>query len=118
MRQQPGVADVCQVVARALAIGAVLPVAGNSTDDQPRIALAERLMCEAEAAHHPWPEALDQHVGAVHQAQQRLAPLRMLQIESGAALIAIDGDERPASVARERWHAARVLPLALLLDVH
>ena len=63
-------------------IGPVLAVAGHPPVDEPRIARVQDVVGpEAQPLHHPRPEALDQGVGALAQAQQRLAARRGLEVE-------------------------------------
>ena len=67
----------------------------------------QRGVVEAEARHHPWPEVLDEDVGACRPAAgTRRAPRRLLQIEHHARLAAVDGVEgglsppAPPAIAR------------------
>ena len=52
---------------------AVLAPAGHAAVDQPRVARRQHLGAEAEPLHHAGPKALDQHVGALDQAQRHVA---------------------------------------------
>src|SRR6266540_4297393 len=47
---------------------------------------------EAEALERPRAEVLDDDVGALDQALQRLLPVGMLEVERHAALVPIDGE--------------------------
>src|SRR6185312_1647030 len=49
--------------------------------------------------------------------QQRLASLGMLQVERGAALVAVDRQKRLAYRSREWWHGPRVVARPRLLDL-
>ena len=89
-RQQPGVADVVDVVTRLRGARAGLAVAGDRAIDQPRIDLAQRLGAETEPRHHAGPELLDQDVGALDQRHQPGAVALVLEIEHQALLAAIE----------------------------
>ena len=72
----------------AVGVGAGLPVAGHPQHHQAGVLRQQhRLGVEAQPLQRPGPEVLDQHVGAAHQSQQHLAPLRRLQIDLDRPLV-------------------------------
>src|SRR5262249_43930563 len=115
--KQASITDVVQVVAGALAVGAVLAIAGDGADDEPRIALPQGLVRQAQPGQHSRPEALQQHVGPIHEAEQRVATSWVLEVDGDAALVAVDRQERLANSALERRHAAGVVAQAWLLNL-
>ena len=73
--EQADQAEVVHVVAGALDVGAVLAVAGDRAEDDPRVGLAHPLVADAEPVEDAGAEAVEDDVVALDQAQQRLAPL-------------------------------------------
>ena len=120
--EQPDEPEVVHVVAGAVAVGAVLPVAGDRAVDEPGVLLAQPLVADAEAVHHAGAEALHQHVGLAHEPQQHLAPLLALEVEADRALVAVEREEQRgagallgALVARRR--PAHVVAEPRVLDL-
>lgn len=60
------------------------------------------LVSESELVHHAGPVILDDHVVSLEQAQHNLLPLRRLQVDCRAALVAAGGDEKTAALLRQR----------------
>ena len=85
--------EVVQVVPGALRQRSGLPVAGERADDEARVRGEQRRVRHAEPVEDPRPELLDEHVVAPRERQERLAPRRLLQIEAGAALVAVQREE-------------------------
>ena len=77
------------IEARPVAIGAVLTEAGNAGVDDALVDLAQRLVVDAEALFHVGAEILHHHVGLGDQAAEGGKPLRRLQVERDAALVAV-----------------------------
>ena len=96
--EQSRVADVVEVVAGALAVGAVLPIAAERADDEARnvVAGAQRLVVQPQPRHHAGAVALNQHVGALGHTQQRLTRGGLLEVERRAALVAVHRQEELA----------------------
>src|SRR5215207_3168604 len=118
-------AQVVHVVARAVAVRAVLAVAGDRAVDERRVRLAKYLVADAQVVEHTRPEALDQGVGGLDQLEQRLSAALLLQVDPDRALVAVErqverraGPERGVllgSVVRRR--PADVVALAGVLDL-
>ena len=69
------------IVARDLRQRPLLPPAGHSRVDQPRIAREGHVGAQPQPFHHPGPEPLDQRIRHFNQAQHRRHPIRRLEIE-------------------------------------
>ena len=87
--QRAGPGDVADVVPHRLRQRAVLPPAGHPGVDQPRVAGQADVGPDAQALGHPRPQALEQHVRAVGQPQQRVHRARVLQVEHGRPAAAV-----------------------------
>ena len=97
--------QVVDVVADAVAVRAVLAVAGDRTVDEPRVQRRQTLAADPEARHDARPEALEHHVRVRRQPEEDLTPCLGLQVEGHAALVA--GEERDAGrerIVRPRDH--------------
>ena len=107
-----------RVVAR---LGGERPVAPEGADrrvDEPRVARPERLRPEAEPLGRAGAQALHRHVRAVGEPQQRLEPLRRLQVERERALARVRGEEHDAAALEEpRAPVARLVAAAGMLDL-
>ena len=97
--------------------GPVWPNAGQAHDDEPRVDGVERLGREVEPLEDAGPEALDERVGGLDQAEQGLAPLRVLEIERDRALVAADREPPGRARADELAHRARGVAVAGALDL-
>ena len=82
--------------------------AGHGAVDEPRIALAQCLVTEAQPIHHARAEALDEHVGAGDQLTHALEARLGLEVDLDAALAAVP--QPPRRFVPERI-AARLLDL-------
>ena len=78
---------------RARRLGPGLPEGGDGAIDEPRVARPHRLGTDAEPFHHAGAKGLDENVGPLGQAQQRLAPLLGLEIKHHRSLAAVGGPE-------------------------
>ena len=106
------------VVAGLGAARAGLAEPGDRAVHQPRPARRHRLVAESEPLHGAGPEVLDEHVGPVEQPLEHRAPARRLEVQRQAFLVAVDAEEiRALAVDERRSPAARVVPLAGLLDL-
>ncbi len=76
-----------QVHRQPVAVRAGLAITGAAGIDQPRVPLAQRLMSEAQPVHGAGREILDHDIGAIHQPQENLLPLRILEVERQAELV-------------------------------
>ena len=94
--QQPVEAEVVHVVARAVAVGAVLPVAGDGAVDQARVLEAQTLIADSQALQHPGAEGLQQHVGVADEAQEGVASPVGLEVEADRALAAVQRQKQRA----------------------
>ena len=88
-RHQPAHALRDLIEARAAGIGAILAKAGNAGVNQPRIDARQRLVIDAEALFHVRAKILDHHVGFLDQPLERREPLRRLQVDGDAPLVAV-----------------------------
>ncbi len=103
-----------QVLARLLRVGSVRPVARRRGVDQLGPARLQRLVAEPQLLHHAGTEILRHHVGRIDQPQRQLAPLRRLQVDGDAALVAVGAQvQRALSVVPEVAAAPVPLPAAL-----
>ena len=114
--EQPDQAEVVHVVARAVAVRPVLPVAGDRAVDEPRVLLAQPLVADPQPLHHAGAEALQQHVGLAHEPQQDLAPRVGLQIDADRALVAVERQEQRAARALLRPLVARRRPAHVVAE--
>ena len=123
--EDPVQAQVVHVVAGAVAVRAVLAVAGDRAVDEGRVRLAQHVEADAELVEHAGPEALDQHVGRLGQLEQGLAAPLLLQVEADRALVAVqrEVDRRAGAERRVLLGAvvgrrpAHVVALAGVLDL-
>ena len=77
--------DVVDVVAGHRRVGTVLTPSGHATEDEAGVALEADIGPEAEALDHAGPEALDETVGRLHQRQERLEPVGVLEVDADRA---------------------------------
>ena len=63
------------------ASGPVLAPARHPAEDEPLVSRQADVGAEAEALHHPRPEALDQRIRLLHESQHDLDPGPVLQVE-------------------------------------
>ena len=96
--EHAGQGQVVGVVTGAVAPRPVLPVAGDRDQHEARVARAQYVPAEAEARHHPRPEALDDDVVRVAEPEEDVTPRGLLEIEDQAALVAVDRAEERAQV--------------------
>ena len=89
-RQYAGESHIVEVVAGAQRERAILPVAGDATDDELRIEGAERIDAKPKPLEDAGPEALDQDVGPHEELAKDLQPFGRLEVESEALFAAID----------------------------
>ena len=82
----------------ALAGPRVAEAAQRRVDD-PRVALADRLVAQPEPVHHAGAHVLEHGVGLLAQAEEGLAVGVVLQVERDAALVPVDAAEVAAEVA-------------------
>ncbi len=75
-------AQIIHVMARPVAVGAVLPVAGDGAIDQPRVDRLEALPAHAEAVEHAGAEGLEQYVSVSGQPEQDLLALIVLEVDA------------------------------------
>ena len=80
--EQPDPRQVVRVVPGPRGERPVLPVAGDRAVDEPRVLLAQALVADPEAVHDAGPERLEHHVGVAGQAQERVAPPRVLEVDA------------------------------------
>ena len=107
-----------RVVAR---LGGERPAAPEGPDrrvDEPRVARPERVGPEAEPLGGAGAKALHGDVRPVGEPQQRLEPLRRLQVERERALARVRGEEHDAAAFEEpRAPVARLVAAAGMLDL-
>ncbi|MNC17418.1 hypothetical protein D3C75_652970 [compost metagenome] len=73
--------------------------------DQPRVALAQRCVVQAQLVHTPRLEVLDEHVGGVDQLQHGVAAFRRFDIDGDALLVAVEGAEEARPRAQQAARA-------------
>ena len=120
--EQADQSEVVHVVARAVAVRAVLPVTGDRAVDETGILLAQALVADAEAVEHAGAEGLEQHVVLAGQAQQHVAPALVLEVDPDRALVAVEREEhrrlRAVLGALVVWRRpADVVPHPRVLDL-
>jgi len=81
------------VVARATALGSVVPEAADGQQHQAWVQLAEAVQAEAEAIHDPWPEVFHEDVRPLDEPLEATASLVRLQVELDRLLVAVGGQE-------------------------
>jgi len=101
--------DVIQVMPADRLVGAVLPPAGERTVDDARIGGLEAFVIHAQAASHAGAEALHDHIRRFHQFMEDALPIRLLQVEDDALLIAVAGAEECPQPINEGRHPAGVI---------
>jgi len=116
------------VVTCAATLRPVVAETGDRKDDQAWIALLQGCDGEPEALEHTGAEVLHQYIGAVHEVEQHLTVVSVLQVEGDRLLVAVSGQEvrrlRPLCNRRavgrdERWSpAAGVVAARGVLDFH
>ncbi len=80
-------------------VAAVRPVGAEALDrgkDRPRIELLDRVVAEPEPVHDTGAEVLGHDIGLLDQTAGNLLALRALQIDDGAALVAVEQQEKEA----------------------
>ena len=90
-------ADVVDVVADEVLVGAVLAVTGYGAVDKAGVEGAEGVVVAAEALNHAGAEALDEHVGVFAEAAQDVLSFGHLEVEGDAALVAVERGEGGAA---------------------
>ena len=83
-------AQVVLVVPGAVAVRAVLPVAGDRAVDERRVRLAQDLITHPELVEHPRAEALHEDVSRLGELDQRLPSPLVLEIQPDRALVAVE----------------------------
>jgi hypothetical protein len=76
--------------------------AGDRAPDQAGVPLPDPLVAKAEPLQGAGLEVLDQHVGPLGQGKGGLPAPLVLEVEGGAALVAVDGQVVGAVVAEKR----------------
>ena len=107
------------IEAEAVGEGAFAAVGGHRAVDQARVQGKAGLVVQPQATHHARGEVLDQHVGAADEVARQRQPLRGLQVQRDALLVAVAPDEGCALV-QLRVHgriAARVVAADRRLDL-
>ena len=96
-RQQPAQRHIVQVVAGRLRQRPALPPAGDAAVDQPRVARRAVGRAEAQALHRTGPQAFDQGVASVDQAQRLRCVGAVFQVERQDILAAAQRAVRGAA---------------------
>ena len=91
--EQADQAEVVHVVPAAVAVRAVLAVAGDRAVDQPRVDLPQAVVADAQAVQDARPERLEEDVGVAGEAQQHVAALVGLEIDPDRALAPVERQE-------------------------
>src|SRR5262249_12015476 len=119
--EHAGIAEIVDVVTRAVAIRAGLSVTRDRAVDDAGVELGHERVADAELVHHAGAEALDDRIGVAREPQERVATADSLEVESKAALVAVDHAIDRRGRARGRAgrepETARVIPLARVLDL-
>ncbi len=92
-RQQPGIADIVQIVSRQRPLGAGLAVTGDRAIDYSRVDRAHRFVVEPETVHDSRAELLHQHVGTRQERPQPRPAFIGLEIEGDRLLAAVEQRE-------------------------
>ena len=108
---------VVEVVAGAVAKRSILTITADAAEHQPRIHLTEHLEADAETVHHPRPEALNNNIGGGREAEKRLTPQRILEVDRQRALVAVERMEHGRVLVDERRHPAHVVAAGGVLDL-
>ena len=90
-----------QVQAGAHGPGAGLAEARDAGIDQARVDGLQRGVVDLQPRSHAGAIVLDEHVGAAHQFVEGFKPLRVLQVDLDAALVAVQREEAAAVLALE-----------------
>ena len=90
VRERAGDRDVVDVVPGGLGQGPVLTPAGHAGVDERGVASQARFRADAEAFGDAGPEALEERVGGLDEAQDGLDPLGLLQVDADRAAVPID----------------------------
>ena len=107
-----------RVVAGFLPSRSRLTEARDGTVDQRPVSLRERGVIEAHPGQRSRPEVLDEHVALRDEPIENGAPVRRLEVQGDAFLVAVDAEKIRALAADERRApAARVVAAARLLDL-
>jgi hypothetical protein len=94
--EHPGIGQIGEVVAGARGKRPVLPEARHAAVDEGRIARQNRFRTGAEPLHHARPEAFDQHIRIVEQAQEQFHALGPLEVElEDVAAVPVEIEFRP-----------------------
>src|SRR5439155_27057945 len=114
-----GVTDVVDIVAGAVRVRPVLPVAGDRAIHETRIHGGEPLVADAELRHDAGTETFHDDVRFFREPQKHLAPFRTFQVEPYRTLVAVD---EPEKIRHERSpanapHRAGIVPRLRDLDL-
>ncbi len=116
--EHSGAREVVQVVSGALRDRARRAEAADATEDEARVERPQRRAAEAEPIQDARAEALDQHVVAGDEPEERLAPGVRLQVEDGAALATIEqGEDGVEAAFSPRRHEPEVVTAAWVLEL-
>src|SRR5437762_553341 len=111
---QPGHCLAERVESRTVAIGAVLPEAGDGYENDVLLQLAEAVVAEAHLLHDPGAEVLQHDVGGRHQGGENLLAALGAHVEAEAFLAAVVDREIDALAAHHRFGAAGFFATDLL----
>jgi hypothetical protein len=78
-------------VARGVALGARLAIAGDGAEDDPWVDLTHPLVAHAQTVQHPRAEGFQDDVVVLDKGQQRLAAALALEVQADRALVAVQG---------------------------
>ncbi len=107
-----------RVVPRFAGERAGVAVRAERAVDEPRVAVAEDVRAEPELLGEAGAQALEEHVGAVGEAQERVAPARVTEGQPERALARVRREEhRPLAVPERRAPGARVVARVRPLDL-
>ena len=115
---QPRQADDVQIMGRFVAVLARLAEARNGAVNKARIPCAHGLPPQTQTLQVPRPKAFEEHIGLLQQPPQDGPPLRGLQLQRQAPLIAVQG-QVPAALSRRQLRGKGPIRIpAGPLDLH
>src|SRR6185369_12903132 len=110
------VAAIVHVVASALTVRSILPIAGYGAIDNARIHSAAGVIPDDKSVHDAGTECFDHRICITNQPKKNLHALVLFQIKTQGPLVAVFCGEHGCELARKRAERARIVASAGIFD--
>ena len=108
---------IVEVMARAVAKRSILAITADAAEHEPGLDRVQRCHPGAKTIHHAGTEALHDHIGSGGEAEKRLTPHGILEIDCQRALVAVEWMEHRRVLVDKRWHPAHVVAAGSVFDL-